>query len=43
MPPSYDDIYDEDKTRRDKVCGGFGDSEFSGFTDVQLVLLKDLG
>lgn len=43
MPPSYDDIYDEDKTRRDKICGGFGDSEFSGFTDVQLVLLKDLG
>jgi hypothetical protein len=26
-----------------RFAGGFGDSEFSGFTDVQLVLLKDLG
>lgn len=43
MPPSYDDVYDEEKARRDKICMGFGDSDFSGFTDEQLVLLKDLG
>ncbi len=22
MPPSYDDVYDEEKSRRDKICGG---------------------
>ena len=39
MPP----FYDEEKARRDKICKGFGNSEFSGFMDEQLVLLKDLG
>ena len=40
-PPS--DVYDEEKERRDKICSGFSDSEFAGFTDEQLRLLKDLG
>ena len=36
-------VYDTDKERRDMICLGFGGSEFSGFTDEQLELLKDLG
>lgn len=40
-PPS--DVYDEEAARRDKICGGFGGSDFAGFTDEQLELLKDLG
>lgn len=35
--------YDENEERRDKICLGFGDLEFSSFTDEQLMLLKDLG
>ena len=38
-PPSYD----EERERRDRICRGFCDSEFAGFTDEQLRLLKDLG
>ena len=37
------DVYDEEAARRDRICGGFGSSEFAGFTDEQLELLKDLG
>ena len=40
-PPS--DVYDEEAARRDRICGGFGSSEFAGFTDEQLELLKDIG
>ena len=43
MPPSYDDVYDEEAARRDRICKGFDSAEFSGFTDEQLALLKDLG
>ena len=40
-PPS--DVYDEERERRDKICSGFSNSEFAGFTDEQLRLLKELG
>lgn len=38
VPP----FYDEGNERRNKICNGFGSEEFSGFTDEQLKLLKDL-
>lgn len=41
--PSYSDVYSEEAAKRDKICGGFGRVEFSGFTDEQLELLKDIG
>lgn len=43
MPPSSDDVYDEEAVRRNRICKGFDGAEFAGFTDEQLVLLKDLG
>lgn len=43
LPLPYDDVYDEEQARRDAICGGFGSKEFSGFSDEQLELLKDLG
>lgn len=35
--------YDESEERRNKICNGFESAEFSGFTDEQLELLKNLG
>ena len=43
IAPLSHDVYDEESVRRDKICGGFGSSEFAGFTDEQLELLKDIG
>lgn len=43
MPPSSDDVYDEEAARRDRICKGFNSAEFSGFTDEQLELFKELG
>ena len=43
MPPSSDDVYDAEKARRNRICKGFDEEEFSGFTDEQLELLKELG
>lgn len=36
------DQYLETQHNRDNICFGFGSSEFDGFTDDELVLLKDL-
>ena len=45
MPPlAYDSVYDEVAERRDKICFGFGqEAAFDGFSDEQLIVLKDLG
>ncbi len=44
MPPSYDNVYDEVAERRNKICFGFGqEPAFDGFSDEQLIVLKDLG
>lgn len=43
MLPSAPVDYDTDEERRNRICLGFEDTEFSSFTDKQLALLKDLG
>ena len=48
MPIKYLEIapsplpYDEEAVRHDKICSGFGNPEFSEFTDEQLKLLREI-